>query len=268
VIADYHMHLRNEHEEIAHDTSSVEPFVAAAQAAGIDEIGFAEHVYYFRQTRPLWSVPYHVERCNHDLDTYVEAVTCAKGRGLPVKLGLEVDYVPGREADTRALLAPYPWDYLLGSIHFIGEDAVDSEPRLVDAVGVEEAWRRYFELLARAAKSGLFDSLAHPDLVKVFGDQLAGFDYSSVADAIAKSGVAVEVSTSGLRKPVGELYPDRRFLVECRNRDVPVTLASDAHVPALVGRDFDRARELLQSAGYETITVFERREARQVPFGA
>jgi histidinol-phosphatase (PHP family) len=266
MIADYHMHLRDEREEIAHDASSVAPFVAAARAAGVDEIGFAEHVYYFRQTRGLWTVPYHVERCNYDLDTYVEAVAGAKEQGWPVKLGLEVDYVPGREAETRALLAPYPWDYLLGSIHFIGDDAVDSEPRLAESVGVEEAWRRYFELLARAAESGLFDSLAHPDLVKVFGDHLAGFDYAPVADAIARSGVAIEVSTSGLRKPVGELYPDPRFLVECRNRDVPVTLASDAHVPALVGRDFDRARQLLRSAGYETITIFERREPRQVPF--
>jgi histidinol-phosphatase (PHP family) len=266
VIADYHMHLRDEREEIALDMSSVEPFVAAARAAGVDEIGFTEHVYYFRQTRSLWTVPYHVERCNHDLDTYVEAVTDAKERGLPVKLGLEVDYVPGREKETSMLLAPYPWDYILGSIHFIGDRAVDAEPRLAHAVGLEEAWRLYFEQLGRAAASGLFDSLSHPDLVKVFGDRLANFDYAPIADAIAKSGVAIEVSTAGLRKPVGELYPDPWFLVECRERDVPVTLASDAHEPALVGRDFDRALELLRSAGYETITIFERREARQVPF--
>jgi histidinol-phosphatase (PHP family) len=266
VIVDYHMHLRDEREEIAHDPSSVEPFVTAARAAGVDEIGFTEHVYYFRQTRPLWTVPYHVERCNHDVEAYVDAVSEAKQRGLPVKLGLEVDYVPGREAETRALLAPYPWDYLLGSIHFIGGDGVDGAPRLVDAVGVDEAWRRYFELLGRAAASGVFDALSHPDLVKVFGDRVGDFDYGPVADAIAAGGVAVEVSTSGLRKPVGELYPDSRLLRECRERDVPVTLASDAHVPSLVGRDFDRALELLRSAGYETITIFERRESRQVPF--
>ena len=268
MIADYHMHLRNEREEIAHDVSSVEPFVATARAVGVDEIGFSEHVYYFRQTRPLWSVPYHVDRCNHDLDAYVEAVTDAQGRGLPVKLGLEVDYLPGREAETRALLEPYPWDYLLGSIHFIGDHAVDSEPRLIDAVGLDEGWRRYFELLARAAGSGLFDSLSHPDVVKVFGDRVPGFDYGPVADAIANGGVAIEVSTAGLRKPVGELYPDPRFLAECRNRDVPVTLASDAHVPGLVGRDFDQARQLLRSCGYETITIFEGRTSCQVRFDA
>jgi histidinol-phosphatase (PHP family) len=266
VIVDYHMHLRDPAGDIDYTVEAVERFVEVAAERRVDEIGFTEHVYYFRQTRTLWTVPYHVERCNYDLDGYVEAVTEAKERGSPVKLGLEVDYVPDRQAETHALLAPYPWDYLLGSIHFIGEDAVDSEPRLVDAVGIEEAWRLYFELLGEAAASGLFDSLSHPDLVKVFGDRLADFDYGPVAEAIAQSGVAVEVSTGGLRKPIGELYPDPRFLAACRDRDVPVTLASDAHVPALVGSDFARALELLRSAGYETITIFEERDARQVRF--
>ena len=266
MIVDYHMHLRNRREEIAHDTWSVDPFVEAARAAGVDEIGFTEHVYYFTQTRTLWTIPYQTERCVYDLDAYVDAVAEARGRGLPVKLGLEVDYVPGREDETRALLAPYPWDYLLGSVHFIDGLGVDGEPRLVDEVGVQGAWHRYFETLARAASSGLFDSLSHPDLVKVFGDRVEGFDYAAIADAIAESGVAVEVSTAGLRKQVGELYPHPDFLMACRERGVPVTTGSDAHSPDVVGRDFDRARELLSAAGYDTITVFERRQAHQEPF--
>ena len=202
-------------------------------ARGVDEIGFTEHVYYFRQTRPLWHVPYHAERCSHDLEPYVDAVARARsGRGLPVKLGLEVDYVPEREDETRELLAPYPWDYLLGSVHFIDGFGVDGEPRADRRSRVDEAWRRYFDPLAAAARSGLFDSLSHPDLVKVFGSarrrvvRLCG----QVADAIADSGVAVEVSTAGLRKPVGELYPDPDLLAACRERGVPVTIASDAHV--------------------------------------
>jgi histidinol-phosphatase (PHP family) len=265
VIVDYHMHLRNGREQIAHDTWSVDPFVDHARAAGVDEIGFTEHVYYFKQTRTLWTVPYQAERCVYDLESYVDAIAQARARGLPVKLGLEVDYVPGREDETRALLAPYPWDYLLGSVHFIDGLAVDGEPRLHDELGVAEAWRRYFDTLARAAQSGLFDSLSHPDLVKVFGDRADDFDYGPIADAIAESGVAVEVSTAGLRKPVGELYPHPDFLAACRVRGVPVTTGSDAHSPDVVGRDFDRARELLRDAGYETVTVFERRSARQEP---
>ena len=122
-------------------------------------------------------------------------------------------------------------------------------------------------MLARAAQSGLFDSLSHPDLVKIFGARVDAFDYTAVADAIADSGVAVEVSTAGLRRPVGELYPHPDLLAACRERGVPATTGSDAHVPELVGRDFDRARELLRSAGYETVTVFEQRRARQEPLG-
>ena len=266
MIVDYHMHLRDEREGIAHDAHSVEPFVEAAHDAGVDEIGFTEHAYYFTQLRTLWSVPYQVERCVYDLDAYVGAVLQARERGLPVKLGLELDYVPGREDETRALLAPYPWDYLLGSVHFVDGLGIDGAPRLADAVGVLEMWRCYFEMLARAAGSGLFDSLSHPDLAKVFGDRLE-YDYTDISDAIAESGVAVEVSTAGLRKPVGELYPHPDFLGACRERGVPVTTGSDAHVPSLVGRDFDRARELLRSAGYETVTLFDRRQSRQEPIG-
>jgi histidinol-phosphatase (PHP family) len=270
VILDYHMHLRDEHEEIAHDVSAIEPFVEAARRAGIDEIGFSEHAYYFRETRPLWHVPYHTDRCRYALEPYVEAVLEAKQRGLPAKLGLEVDYEPGREDETRELLAPYPWDYLLGSIHFIDGLGVDGEPRLIDAVGVDAAWRRYFEQLSGAAGSRLFDSLTHPDLVKIFGARpdrgLEEELHEQVAESIAATGVAVEVSTAGLRRPVGELYPDHHLLELCGARGVPVTLASDAHVPGLVGRDFDRALELLRAADYETITAFDERRPRQVPF--
>jgi len=267
VIVDYHIHLRNERGEIAHETRSVDPFVEAARAAGVDEIGFTEHVYYFRQTRSLWTVPYHSERCVYDLEAYVQAIVEARERGLPVKLGLEVDYVPGREEETRRLLEPYPWDYLLGSIHYIDGLGVDAEPRMIDQVGVEEAWRRYFHTLADAAGSGLFDSLSHPDLVKIFSVRAEAFDYGPVVNAIARSGIAVEVSTAGLHKPVGELYPNPDFLGACREQGVPVSLGSDAHLPDVVGRDFSLARELLRSSGYETITVFEQRRASQEPIG-
>jgi histidinol-phosphatase (PHP family) len=217
--------------------------------------------------RSILTVPSQTERCVYDLDAYVDAIMQAREHGLPVKLGLEVDYAPGREEETRALLAPYPWDYLLGSVHWIDGFGIDGEPRLLDEVGVDAAWSRYFETLAEAARSGLFDSLSHPDLVKIFGLRAAAFDYAGVADAIAAAGVAVEVSTAGLRKPVGEVYPHPDFLAACRARGVPVTTGSDAHRPDLVGRDFDRARELLRSVGYETVTIFERRRARQEPFG-
>jgi len=254
------MHLRNGREEIAHDTWSVEPFVEAARAAGVDEIGFTEHVYYFKQTQSLWTVPYQTERCVYDLDDYVEAVVEAKRRGLPVKLGLEVDYVGERQDELAELLEPYPWDYLLGSVHWIDGHAVDSAPDrgIWAEAAVEEVWCRYFAALTELASSGHVDVLAHPDLAKIFGFRPEAIDYSPL------DGVALEISTNGRYKPVGELYPDLELL---QSAELPITLASDAHVPANVGRDFDLALELAREAGYETVTVFEGRQPRQEPLG-
>jgi len=188
-----------------------------------------------------------------------------------VKLALEVDYVPGRVDELAAVLEPYPWDYLLGSVHWIGGFAVDSRPGLWEVEPVEEVWRVYFETLAEAAGSGFCDGLAHPDLAKIYGLRpdggLVAELHERAAEAIAAAGVAVEVSTAGLRKPVGELYPDLSFLIACRERGVPLTLASDAHLPSDVGRDLDRAVAHATAAGYETVSVFERRERRQEPLG-
>lgn len=273
MIVDYHMHLRDPEERLDFSVAGVERFVERARERGVDEIGFTEHVYYFVQTRELWDRPYQLERCKHDLDDYVSAVVEAKRRGLPVKLGLEVDYVPGRERELKDRLEQYPWDYLLGSVHWIEGHSIDSAPDrgLWAHLPVQEVWRRYFVALRGAARSGLYDALSHPDLVKIFGmrsgEEETALQHEETADALEATGVAIEISTAGLRKPVGELYPDPGFLDACRRRGVPVTTASDAHVPELVGEDLDRAVDLARSAGYDTVTVFEERRGRQEPLG-
>jgi histidinol-phosphatase (PHP family) len=261
LIVDYHMHLRDADERIAHTAAAVEPFLDTAASRGVDEIGFTEHVYYFRQTRAVWDRPYQIERCVYDLEDYVDAVLEAKRQGLPVKLGLEVDYVGGRQDELAALLEPYPWDYLLGSVHWIDGLSIDSAPDrgIWAAAPVDEVWRRYFAALAELAASGHVDALAHPDLAKIFSLRPGGRIEFPPLD-----GVALEISTNGLYKPVGELYPDLELLTVTR---LPITLASDAHVPANVGRDFDRALDLARAAGYETVTAFDSRLARQEPLG-
>jgi histidinol-phosphatase (PHP family) len=264
LIVDYHMHLRAPDGSLDHTVAAVERFVELAEARGIDEIGFSEHVYYFEETRPLWSTPYHLERCRYRIEPYIDAIVEAKRQGMPVKLGLEVDYEPDREEATRELLAPYPWDYVIGSIHFIDGRGIDGEPSLVAEAGVEEAWRLYYDTLGRAARSGLFDTLAHPDLVKMFGPEIP-WDWAAVAENL--DGVRLEVSSAGLHKPHRKLYPNAALLSAARARGVEITLASDAHVPANVGRDLDRAIERARAAGYGTVTVFEGREARQEPLG-
>jgi histidinol-phosphatase (PHP family) len=273
LLVDHHMHLRGPDDAPAgrYSADRAEEYVAQARTAGIDEIGFSDHVFYFRQSRDLWEIPWLRERCADDLDEYVDAVVEAKGRGLPVKLGLEVDYFPGIERELAALLDPYPWDYLLGSVHFVDGFPVDQQPGLTDKLPAGEAWRRYFVWLRNAARSGLFDALAHPDLVKIRGvratDEETHYLHVETADAIEAAGVCVEVSAAGLHKPVGELYPDRALLELCHKRGVPITLASDAHEPADVGRDVDRAAALAREVGYETVTVFDGRARRQEPLG-
>jgi histidinol-phosphatase (PHP family) len=275
MIVDYHMHLRGPADgregPIDHTVEAVERFAEQAATRGVDEIGFTEHVYYFREFERFVEHPYQRSRLGHELDAYCDAVSEGKRRGLPVKLGLELDWVPGRERELADVLAPYPWDYLLGSVHIVDGDAVDMEPGLWERLSVEDVWSRYFEAVGGLAASGLVDVLAHLDLVKIFGRRPAAgavaAHHAEAATAVGQAGVAVEVSTAGLRKPVGELYPAPDLLARCREGGVGATLASDAHVAGDVGRDFPAALELLRAAGYETVTVFEGRRARQEPLG-
>jgi histidinol-phosphatase (PHP family) len=276
VIVDYHMHLRGPaepsgSEPLVHTVQAIEPFVVRALERGVTEIGFTEHVYYFAQTREAWALPYHVERCTHDLDAYCDAILAAKRRGLPVKLGLEVDHVGERQALLSELLAPYPWDYLLGSVHDVLGAPVDQEPGVWAERPVEEVWRAYFAGVEALVASGAVDVLAHPDLAKIYGRrpdaEVVAELHEHAAPVLATAGVALEVSTAGLRKPVGEIYPDVSLLEACRRAGVPITTASDAHAAELVGFELEQAVQLVRRAGYETVTAFDARRGRQEPLG-
>ncbi len=275
MIVDYHMHLRSSSDgregTIEHSLEAVERYVEIATERGVDELGFTEHVYYFNEFAAMVEHPYQRSRIAHDLDTYVGVISDAKSQGLPVKLALEVDFYRGWEREMADILSRYRWDYLLGSVHIVDGEEVDRDPGLWGKLPVEDVWRRYFDEVCALARSGLVDVLAHPDLAKIFGrrpaSELIQEHHERYAEAVAEGDVAIEVSTAGLRKRVGELYPDPELLATCAARGVPATLASDAHVDRDVGRDFDQALERLRAAGYETITVFEARQARQEPLG-
>ncbi|MBS1879178.1 MAG: histidinol-phosphatase HisJ family protein [Actinobacteria bacterium] len=278
MLTDYHLHLRPDEDGTTFEryftAANVDRYLAAAQEGGIEELGVAEHVYRFAQALDLWRHPLWVENALDDLDAYCEFV-----RSTPLRLGIECDYVPGAEERTEALLGARDLDYVVGSVHFVGEGdtAVDHEGFDVWEGGdadADEIWRRYFDAFAAAARSGLFDILAHPDLVKVWGRarplpaaDLRGF-YEPAVEAILAGGAAVELSTAGLRKPVGELYPAPEFARLCAEAGVPFALSSDAHLPEQVGFGYDRALELLESLGVGEICVFEGRQRRLVPVGA
>ena len=275
VLTDYHLHLRPDEPgttaERYFTEENVARYRAAADAAGIEELGVSEHVYRFVQALELWRHPFWEEQARDDLDAY-----CEFARGAGLRLGVECDFVPGAGERTAELLAARPFDYVVGSVHFLGERAVDHEDWDVwEGTGdADEVWRRYFEALADCARSGLFDVLAHPDLVKVWGRgrPLPDGDprrfYEPAVEAIAESGIAVELSTAGLRKPVGELYPAPAFARLCAEAGAPFVLSSDAHLPEQVGFGYDRALDLLAELGVGEIAVFERRERRLAPLPA
>ncbi len=272
MLTDYHLHLRPDEPETPPEryftAENVERYREAAEAAGIEELGVSEHVYRFTQALELWRHPFWQEQARDDLDAYCEFV-----RGAGLKLGIECDFVPGAEDRTASLLEARDFDYVVGSVHFVGERAVDHEGWDVwEARGdADEVWRRYFDALAECARSGLFDILAHPDLVKVWGrarplpERDPRHFYELAVEAIAESGIAVELSTAGLRKPVGELYPSRAFAEMCVEAGVAFALSSDAHLPEQVGYGYERALEFLAELGVGEIAVFERRERRLEP---
>jgi histidinol-phosphatase (PHP family) len=189
---------------------------------------------------------------------------------LRIRLGIEVDYIPETVARLPALLEAYPFDYIMGSLHFVDGFGFD-DPRHLDGYAGRDLfalWERYFDLLGEAAESGLFDVLGHPDLIKKFGFRpqadVRGL-YEACLERVAASGMVVEVNTAGLRKPVGEIYPGMDFLSLCRERDIPVTLGSDAHSPPEVGEGFEEALRLLRRAGYKELITFDGRRRSFLP---
>jgi histidinol-phosphatase (PHP family) len=283
VLTDYHVHLRSDDLQAtaaAHFTAAnFERYRAVAGERGIAELGVSEHVYRFRQALTVWQHPFWQRYAHDDLDEY-----CAFVRErTDLRLGIEADFVPGAEDRMANLLDGRDFDYVIGSVHFLREGALDMDEYSVWGSGrsAEEIWRRYFQTVGESARSGLFDVIAHPDLVKIWSPAgptspharlLPEGDlrryYELAIDGIAQSGVAIEVSTAGLRKPVGEIYPAPAFLRMCLQAGVPVALSSDAHRPDDVGAGYEQALELLERMGVGELCVFERRARRSEPIGA
>jgi len=275
MLTDYHVHLRPDEPgtdaEQFFTKANADRYAEAAAERGIAELGVSEHVHRFAQALGVWRHPFWQANAVDDLDAYCEFVR----RDTTLRLGIEADFVPGREDKMANLLEARDWDYVLGSVHFLRDAAVDmrGDWDVWRSADPEKVWGRYFDTLGEAARSGLFDVIAHPDLVKVWGADAPhpGGDlrrfYDRAMDGIAESGVAIEVSTAGLRKPVAEIYPAAGFLEMCLDVGCPVALSSDAHVPEDVGHDYGRALELMESLGVDRVAVFEHRVRRLEPVG-
>lgn len=284
---DYHLHLWPHGQRDKSPTiDELARYCEAAQKNGVQEIAVTEHLFRFRQVdaflggffnqypdSPVRSIMEHYwsEHARADLDTYVDVALEAKSAGLPVVLGMEVDYYPGRMHQVSDFLAGYPFDVLLGSIHWLEAWPFDhiSDPVIMaewDTYGIENAWEGYTRSLEELADSRAVDVLAHPDLVKVAGHfpRVPQEFYDRMAEAARDCKLSAEVSSAGWRKPVGQAYPDPYLLGKFFEYGVPITTASDSHGLADVAYRAEEIKAYVSSMGYRSLSGFKGRKSYQI----
>ncbi len=287
---DVHLHVwRHEPGTPPVRRDQLERYCEAAAAGGIEQIAITEHAYRF--TRMADEVLRHWDRpssgpladatdrilgleAGGDLDQYVGALVDAQRSGLPILVGLEVDHFPGAMDATATLLAEYPLDVVLGSVHWLGDWLFDDDgtaafAREWEVRDVDDVYRIYVDAIEELTATGVADVLAHVDVVKVAGHRpptIAAHE-RRLADVIAAADVAVELSSAGLHKPAAEVYPSPQLLDLLVERGVPLTTASDAHEADLIGRSFDVLAAELDARGVDELVTFERRQRRAVRRG-
>lgn len=256
--ASYHTHT----PLCRHAAGEPEEYVDAAIAAGLTEYGISDHAPQTPEPYDDWRM---LESELPDYYRWIERARCHAAGRIPVRAGLECDWIEGCEPWVESLVSGYDWDYLIGSVHYLGDWDFDN-PKWVGSLwknaDIDDVWQRYWRTYARMAESGIFDILGHPDLIKKFGQRpdgdLARF-YEPAIDAIAASGSAIELNTAGWHKPCAEAYPSPEFLELACSAGIPLTISSDAHSPDEIARDFVRAIEVAKAAGYTETLLFEKR---------
>lgn len=229
---------------------------------GLKEIGFSDH-------SPMRQDDFDDWRMRSDqLDEYVAKVHQAQREfpQLTIRLALEVDYLPGHEDWIRELAARHPWDYLIGSVHYVSESwAIDNPHKLSEWNHRDafEVWSAYFDRLTMAAETGFFEIIGHADLPKKFGHRPTRDCtplYERFLNVAKRHDCAIELNTAGLRKDCREIYPSREILQLALQKGVPVTFGSDAHAPEEVGMNFNEAVQLAFQIGYRHCHTFSGRK--------
>jgi histidinol-phosphatase (PHP family) len=232
--------------------------------AGLIEIGFSEHLSLFKEEQEWSMIPANIFKYLEHIDNLKK-----NSENLIIKTGLEVDFFPGKEKETGSFLNNLDLDYVLGSVHYLGDKTVDMGPEFYEGKDIDNLYDTYFDRIIAASSSGLFDIIAHCDLIRIYGFKPT-YDpeplYRKLAINLKKNNVAFELNTNGRNRPLADFYPDRRFLHIFREENIPVCVNSDAHMPSRVGQYFDEAYSLLRSAGFTEMAVFTGRERKMVPF--
>ncbi len=256
---DYHIHTT-----YSDGREEPEAIIKAGIQAGLTEIGFSEHITLVPE-KQKWSMdPVR-------LPEYVILIEKLRKQypGIAVRMGVELDYLPGIEKELGEIVSAFPFDYVIGSVHYMGLETVDLGPEFYLGKDIGLIYENYFNLVCEAASTGLFDIIGHPDLVRIHRFRperdISGL-YAMMASSFRAYDVAYELNTNGMNKPVKDFYPDTRYLSLFASRGVPVCVNSDAHMPSRVGQFFDEAYALLKKAGYTEMATFKGRERFMIPF--
>lgn len=252
------------HSSYSDGRSDPEDYIAPAIAAGLSEIGFSEHLNLFKTLDDGNMNPENISQYISQIETLRNNV-----KNIKIKIGLEVDYFAGKEKEVHDYLSALPLDYIIGSVHYLGEKTVDVGPEFYEGKSIDRLFELYFDSVSAAASSGLFDIIGHCDLIRIYGYKPSSDQephYRKLARTMKTHNVAFEVNTNGRNRPLADFYPDRRFLHVFREENVPVCVNSDAHMPSRIGQYFDEAYELLRYVGFTEMAVFDKRKRRMIPF--
>jgi len=261
--ADYHTHTPLCH----HAEGEPEEFIDAAIAAGVTEYGISDHAPQAPEPFDDWRM------LESDLPTYFEWIRRARehaGDRLTIRAGLECDWLPDCHEWITHLSSLYEWDYLIGSIHYLGDKWDFDNPKWLGRwaeTDVDAVWTQYWDEYTTMARSGLFDFVGHPDLIKKFAYTPEGdltHYYAPTIQALVDTSGAIELNTAGFHKPCAEQYPAMGFLKLAAEAQIPITLSSDAHAPAEVARDFNKGISLLKKAGFTETCLFNKRSRSKI----
>ncbi|WP_438447136.1 histidinol-phosphatase [Gorillibacterium sp. sgz5001074] len=267
MIMDYHTH----HNRCGHAVGTIEDYILRGMEIGVHQLGVSDHMPLFHgepSTRHNG-----LAMGMEELPRYVEEVLRLKEKyreDIEVLLGIEADYIEGREEETARLLKPYPWDYVIGSVHYLGDwDLFDSRQQCRwSGQPAPRIYEAYYRSIEGAAASGLFDIIGHFDGIKRYGPPPILGEWTmqrAALEAVARAGIALELNTSGLRQQPGAPYPGQPVLVACAELGIPLTVGSDAHHPRHVAAGFDEAVQLLNQAGIREAAVFRGRRRSLAP---
>ncbi len=272
MLIDYHTH----HVRCGHAIGELEEYVLRGIEMGLAQIGLSDHMpllhvdpatYYPEMAMPMDELPRYVEECLALKERY-------KGQ-IDVRVGLEGDFIEGYEAEIEHIVTSYPWDYVIGSVHFLGEWDISDHRQTHnwDGKDILAVYEQYYDAVKKATTTGFYDIMGHVDVIKRFGykpapetlGEVEALENSALA-AVRKSGMVMELNASGLSKVCEEMFPSKRMVTEAFKLGIPVTIGSDAHDPLKLGEHLDKARALLWEVGYRQLSMFEQRRRTEVPF--